>query len=360
MVVELPADEKTEAATPRRREEARKKGQVARSNELGSAFVLITAFVAMRLAAPYIFDRFSVFMVQSIHNAAGFEFTPNQVYRQFMVSAATVGAILAPVALSVVVVGSVVSASQVGLAITPQALAPNLNKFNVVSGLQRLMSMKSVVELVKAVLKVSIVGYVAYSSIRGEYDNLYGMATMDTVQMLIYTAQLTFDIAIKTGIVLIVLGVSDYVYQKFEFEKSIRMSKQELKEEYKQHDGDPLIRQRIRSKQREMSQQRMMQSVPSADVVVTNPTHYAVAIKYDQMEMDAPVVIAKGKGHVALKIREIASENGVPLVEDKPLAQALYRGVEIGGSIPPDLYKAVAEVLAFVYRLTSQRGARGR
>jgi flagellar biosynthetic protein FlhB len=262
---------------------------------------------------------------------------------------------MAPVAMAAVAMGFMMSSVQVGFVLSPQALAPNLAKLNPVAGLSRMVSARSLVELIKSIAKVAIVGYVGYRSVAGEYQNLFRMADMDAASMLAYVGGLTFSIGIKTGLILIVLGVADYLYQRFEYEKSIRMSKEELRQEAKEYDGDPLIRSRIRAKQREMSMARMMQAVPKADVVITNPTHYAVALEYDQDSMDAPTVVAKGKDLIALRIKEVAKEHGVHIVENKPLAQTLYSAVETGSQIPVELYKAVAEVLAYVYQMNRKR-----
>lgn len=351
----MPAQERTETATPRRREQARRRGQVAKSVELTSALVLIIAFVALRVCAQYMYGRLGGLMTNAISQSAVISPSNNEFYSYLVKVGLDTLLILAPVVLAVGVIGFAMTSVQVGFVLSGEPLAPNLARLNPIAGLSRMVSAKALVELAKAVVKVVAVGYVGYRSITGEYENLFGMADMSVSYMVGYIGRLTFDVGIKTGLVLVVLGVADYAFQRFEYEKSIRMTKEEIRQEAKEYDGDPLIRSRIRAKQRQMSMSRMMQAVEKADVVVTNPTHYAVALIYDKAEADAPVVVAKGKDLVAERIKEVAKEHRVQIVENKPLAQSLYKGVEIGQQIPAELYKAVAEVLAYVYRLENRR-----
>lgn len=351
----MPGQERTEAATPRRREQARRRGHVARSVELTSAMVLIAAFTGLRMGGGYVYESLSRLMVDAIGRSATIGSSAGEVSSYLARVSLSMLLPMAPVALAAAAMGFLMSSAQVGFVLSPQALAPSLAKLNPVSGLSRLVSSRSLVELIKSIAKVAIVGYVGYRSVAGEYENLFRIADMDVVSMLIYVGGLTFNIGIKAGLVLIVLGVADYAYQRFEYEKSIRMTKEELRQEAKEYDGDPLVRSRIRAKQREMSMARMMQAVPKADVVITNPTHYAVALEYDQARMDAPTVVAKGKDLMALRIKEVAKEHGIHIVENKPLAQTLYRAVDVGRQVPVELYKAVAEVLAYVYQLNRKK-----
>lgn len=351
----MPAEERTEAATPRRREQARRRGQVARSAELTSAVVLIAAFVSLRAGGGYLYSRLSGLMTDAIGRAAQISPKPNEVYSYLIRIGLDTAIMLAPVLGALALVGLLIAAAQVGFVLSSEAMAPSFARLNPISGLSRMFSSRSLVELLKSVVKVVIVGYVGYKAIAGEYENLFNTADMSTAAMAAYVGRLTFNLGLRTGLVLIVLGVADYFFQRFEFEKSIRMTKEEIKQEAKEYDGDPLIRSRIRAKQREMSMSRMMQAVPKADVVVTNPTHYAVALGYEQGKMEAPVVLAKGKDLIAERIKEIAREHRVQIVENKPLAQALYKAVDVGAQIPVELYKAVAEVLAYVYRLEHRR-----
>lgn len=351
----MPAEERTEAATPRRREQARRRGQVAKSAELTSAIVLVAAFVSLRVGGGYLYSRLSGLMTDAIGRAAQISPEPNEVYSYLVRTGLDTALTLAPVLGAVGIVGLLIATVQVGFVLSSEAMALNLARLNPVSGSSRMVSSRALVELIKSIAKVAIVGYVGYKAIAGEYENLFSIADMSIAAMVAYVGGLTFSLGIKTSLVLIVLGVVDYIFQRFEFEKSIRMTKEEIKQEAKEYDGDPLIRSRIRAKQREMSMSRMMQAVPKADVVVTNPTHYAVALGYEQGEMDAPVVLAKGKDLVAERIKDVAREHRIEIVENKPLAQALYKAVDVGAQIPVELYKAVAEVLAYVYRLEHRR-----
>jgi flagellar biosynthetic protein FlhB len=226
-----------------------------------------------------------------------------------------------------------------------------LNRLNPLSGLKRIFSVRSLTELIKSIFKIVVVGIIGFSYLKGEVVNMLKTMDMDVVSIAAYIGVTATNVAIRMCIALLILGVLDYGYQWWEYEKNLRMTKQEIKEEYKQTEGNPEIKSKIKQKQRQISLRRMMQSVPEADVVITNPTHYAVAIKYDIKISDAPVVLAKGQDYMALKIKEKAKENGIEIVENKSLARALYSTVEIGEKIPPDLYQAVAEVLAFVYGL---------
>jgi flagellar biosynthetic protein FlhB len=225
---------------------------------------------------------------------------------------------------------------------------------NPITGAKNIFSIRSLVEFIKSLLKLSIVGVVCYTTIIAQKDSFLALSKLPVESIFIFTAKITLSLGLKIGAILIALALFDYMYQKYEYEKKLKMSKQDIKDEYKKSEGDPLIKGKIREKQRRMALQRMMQDVPQADVVITNPTHFAVALRYDAKEMESPVVIAKGQDYIALKIRELATANNIILMENKPLARALYDQVEIGQAVPNDLFQAVAEVLAYVYRLKSK------
>jgi len=244
---------------------------------------------------------------------------------------------------------------QVGFLFSSEAMAPKWDKIDPLRGFQRLFSMKAFVELLKNTLKIAIVGLVAYLTVRGQVQDLPTLMDKDAWQILAYIGQVSFRIMFTTCWVLVLLAILDYGYQRWEYEKGLRMSRQDIKEEYKHTEGDPLVKARIRRMQREAARKRMMAAVPKATVVITNPTHLAVALAYDQERMIAPTVVAKGAGHIAAKIKEVALAHGVPIVENKPVAQLLYKMVDIDASVPENLYRAVAEILAFVYRLRQDR-----
>jgi len=230
-------------------------------------------------------------------------------------------------------------------------MKPKLDKFNPLNGFKRIFSKDSLFELLKSFLKIGLIIYIAYTSIRGEADNLFILYEIPLMQAVLLVGNVILDAGLKISIAYLVIGIADYIYQKHKFNEDMKMTKQEVKDEYKNTEGNPEIKGRQRQRMREVSQRRMMQDVPKADVVITNPTHYAVAIQYDAEKAKAPVVLAKGEDYLAQKIKEVAKENHVEIVENKPLARMLYANVDIGQEIPPELYQAVAEVLAMVYNM---------
>jgi flagellar biosynthetic protein FlhB len=240
--------------------------------------------------------------------------------------------------------------SQNGFLLTSETLTPKLSKLNPFSGLKRLFSLKSLTELVKSIIKILIVGTVSYLVVRKEMDAFPGLINLGVADILIFISKIAFKTMLYTSLVMILMAIADVAYQRWQHEKDLRMTKQEVKDESKQRDGDPAVKARIRAVQRDMARKRMMAAVPEATVVITNPTHLAIALKFDK-DLPAPIVLAKGAGHMAAKIRAIANENDVPVVEQKPLARSMFKLVEVGDYIPAELYRAVAEVLAYVYRL---------
>ncbi len=351
-------EEKSFPATPKRREEARKKGQVARSSEFGAALTLLAVVLTLHALLPgegglsLLRDLQSTFQF-SPHDSA---FTFTTVHQWHTRALGWEAKIVLPVLLLAVALGLVSGVGQVGFAVTPEALAPQWNRVNPATGLKRLLSTRGSVEALKGLLKMGLVGGVCYNTLRGGIESGELLRTMGEplTEVVSVVGGLIWTLGLRVSVILMILAVADYAYQKYEFEKSLKMSLTEIKQEAKQSDGDPQIKAKIRRLQREMAKRRMMQDVPKADVVVTNPTHYAVALTYDGGG-SAPKVVAKGRDEVAARIREIARENKVPLVENKPLARTLYSTVEIGREIPADLFEAVAQVLAFVYRTYGRR-----
>jgi len=265
-------------------------------------------------------------------------------------------AIVLPLLLTLMAAGVVSNLMQVGFIFSGEPIQPKLSKVSPLKGLKNLFSFRTVAELLKSVIKIAVVGVIAYLTIHGEALDVLPLMEASVGQIMMYIGRVSFKILFATCWVLIVLALLDYLYQHWEHGRSLRMSKQELKDEYKNTEGDPLIKSRIRRLQREMAMRRMMTKIPTADVVITNPTHLAVALRYDQAQMAAPVVVAKGANLIAQRIKDIARENGVAVVENKPLAQVLYRMVDVMEAIPDNLYQAVAEVLAYVYRLKGNQG----
>jgi flagellar biosynthetic protein FlhB len=354
MADETSGQEKTEAATPKRRADARKKGQVAKSRDLPGAVALLAAGMFFWLAGGDMIEGALEIMRVGFSNVVRPDMTSAQFQEVFLAGAADGISLLTPLMFVMVVVGVFANVAQTGPVLSINPLQPKWSKISPVEGVKRIFSVITVVELVKSILKIALIGITVHLVVKGEIDRLPSLAGTSIESLLPYLGSVSLKIVLLTGFLLLVLGVMDFAFQHFQNEKKMRMSKEEVKREMKETDGDPLVKARIRSVQREAASKRMMADVPDADVVVTNPTHLAIAIKYSADDMAAPKVLAKGAGHVATKIREIAKENGVPILEDKPLARALFKSVEIGQEVPMDLYQAVAEILAFVYRLNDK------
>lgn len=345
--------EKTEAATPKRRQELREKGQIPKSRELVTALMLLISFWSFKLLAPYIFNdivvatRHFLSFSKDIDTSFKIESLMSILLYCMLIMLKTLG----PILLIIAIVAIAVNYFQVGNIHSIKPVTPSLNKLNPLEGFKRLFSKHSFIELLKSIFKICIVGYVVYDFFTDNYKIIPELIAMDIRSTVVFIGNTIVSIGIRAAVVLLIMAVFDYAFQIWDYERNIRMSKQEVKDEYKQIEGNPQIKSKIREKQRQMAIRRMMAEVPKADVIITNPTHFAVAVKYDADEYDAPVVVAKGKDLIAQKIKDTAKENKVPIVENKPLAQTLYKTVEIGDKIPEELYKAVAEVLAFVYSL---------
>lgn len=343
--------ERTEKPTSRRRRKAREEGKVARSNELNAAAVLCLGFLSLYALGPSLVDPIRQMMRSTMANAPAISSADVTFMTLMGDTVVKFFLILLPVfaILGVVAVG--VNVAQVGFAVSPKALEWKLDKLNLAKGFKRLVSLRSLVQMIRDSVKLSVIGFVAYQSLRSDFDSFFSLPDMSVGQMAASMGRLAVTLALKIGGVFLVIAVLDYLYQRYEFEKSIRMSKQEVKDELKDTEGSPQLKARVRQMQREVSRARMMQVVPAADVVVTNPTHLAVALKYAPDEMDAPEVVAKGARLVAKRIIGIAREHDIPVIENKPLAQSLFKLCDIGQVVPVNLYRAVAELLAHVYRL---------
>lgn len=342
--------ERTEEATPRRLEEARKKGQVAKSRELPSVAVMMAGLLTLFWGSSFFFRQFQGLFEFYFSNLR-FSLSVDNMSVLFWLMLKHYLWFLWPFLLILFVVAFFANYLQVGLFFSSEALIPKFSKINPLEGIKRLFSLQSWVELLKAIFKVVIVGWVAFAVIVKELPHMMPLMDQSPGQILLYMGNISFEIFWKSCLVMMFLAALDYLFQRWEWQRSLRMTKQEVKEEYKQTEGDPHVRARIRSIQREMARKRMMQAVPQADVVITNPTHLAVALKYESGKMAAPMVVAKGAGVIAEKIKELALKHEVPVLENKPVAQALYKLVEVGQVIPESLYHAVAEILAYVYRL---------
>lgn len=346
--------DKTEEATPKKLTDARKEGQVARSQELSTAVMLLALFLILKVFVGYIGTRFlgcftETYQVLDVY-ALG-EFGSAMAGAFLRKSLVDILIICLPVFAVAVVAAFVVTIAQVKWQVTTKPLQPKFSKLNPLNGFKRIFSKDKLFELIKDVIKIALIFYVAYSDLTEAAEAVVSLYDLSLKQAVVYTGDFVIDLGIKLSAIYLIVGFADYIYQKIKFKKDLMMSKQEVKDEYKQQEGDPQVKGQIKSKMRESSQRRMMQKLPEADVVITNPTHFACAIKYDKEVSEAPVLIAKGADYVAQKIKDAAKEYNIPIVENKPLARMLYYNVDLESEIPRELYQMTAEVLAYVYKL---------
>jgi len=346
--------ERTEEATPKRREEAREQGQVAKSRDLASVAILGSCLLYFYFGADSFVHQLLDLMKNSFSHLSHTAVTTDNIQSLLFSAVYSMISLMAPFMLAVCLAALLANVMQVGFKISTKAIQPKWSKIDPLKGFARLFSLQSLVEFIKSILKMSIVGFVAYLTVKNELTDILPLVNQSVWEIVVYIAGTSFKILMTTCWVLIILAILDYLYQKWELERNLKMSRQEIKEENKQTEGDPFIKARIRRLQREMAKKRMMANVPKAGEIITNPTHPAIALQYDQDSMIAPVVVAKGAGYVAEKIKEIGRNNQIPTIENKPLAQVLYPVVDVSGAIPDSLYKAVAEILAYVYSLKQE------
>ncbi len=343
--------EKTEQPTGKKLAKARLEGQVAVSKEVPSVLILLFSLSIFFFSGSWILARLINCMKGLLQNIGSVSLGVMSLHLLLFTVFKEIIIILAPLMTAVVLAGVIGHVAQFGFLFTGKPLAPKFSKLDPIKGMKKLFSMKACVELVKMLAKTGAVGGVAFIMVREEADKFPLLIRMEVWEILAFIGRVSFKICFYTCIVLIILAALDFAFQKWQHIKSLKMTKQEVKDEAKQSEGDPQIKARIKSAQMEMARRRMMEAVPAADVIITNPTRLAIALRFDAKKMTAPKVIAKGSGFIAGRIKEIAMEHGIPIVEEKPLAQALYKTVEIDDLIPAALYQAVAEVLAYVYRL---------
>jgi flagellar biosynthetic protein FlhB len=348
--LQLFSGEKTEEATAKRKGEAREKGQVPKSMEVNSVVVILAAFFTLKTIGSYIYDELIGYMHLIFSNLNMADVTINTIREIFFGFAVVVLKTSLPVMVVIMLVSLGINFIQVGFIFSLEPLMPSLDKINPISGLGKIFSSRSIAEMVKSLGKILIIGYFIYRFMMKHTLQIPALISAELLDSLNLTGSLIIDLVYQISAVMMVLAAFDYFYQMWSHKESLKMSKDDVKQEYKQMEGDPLIKGKIKQRQREMSMRRMMQEVPKADVIVTNPTHFAVALKYDQT-MLAPVIVAKGKDLIAQRIKDIAKENRVAIVENKLLARALYASVDIDHPVPQELYQAVAEVLAYVYKL---------
>ncbi|MBU2701996.1 flagellar biosynthetic protein FlhB [Sporomusaceae bacterium BoRhaA] len=344
------AGEKTEEPTAKRKGEARQKGQVPKSMDFSSAVIMLAAFFSLQFIAPYMYKEISGLMRSVFTQFPTADFTIASFQIMFMDYGVVFLKASLPIMLVILVVGLVINYLQVGFLFTLQPLTPSLSKLNPISGLERMFSMQSMVELIKSIIKISVVSFFIYRFAQNQVSQVAQLMHADLMDVMQVVGSMTLKLAFQIITVLLVLSILDYYFQWWQTNKNMKMDKQEVKEEMKQSEGNPQIKSKIKERQRALALKRMMQEVPKADVIITNPTHFAVALKYDA-DMAAPIVVAKGQDYIAQKIKAIAKEHAIVIVENRMLARTLYSSVEIGEIIPAELYQAVAEVLAYVYRL---------
>lgn len=351
-------DERTEPASEKKLEDARKKGSVAKSQDLNSAVMLLFGFFTLLVMGGTAVEQMSAVLRRTLSEAPMMTIDHGSIGTIFSGAMTDLGMILLPMLAVFFVVGFVANVAQVGLKFSPEALAPKWGRLNPLAGIKKVMlSSHSAVELVKGIVKTIVLGIIGYTVIDDLIADAVTLVDSDIRSIARFLVAATSEVVIKVGVAYAVIAAADYFYQKFEFAKNMRMTKQEVKDEYRMNEGDPQVKGRIKTIQRQIAYKRMMTDVPTANVVVTNPTHFAVALKYESGKMSAPKVVAKGADLIALKIKEIAKAHNVPIVEDKPLARALYAAADVGDDIPEKLFQAVAQILAYIYRLKRTKKA---
>lgn len=343
--------EKTEKATPKKKEDSRKKGQAAKSNDVNTAITLFAAFLMLWFMGAQLLQKLMHLVEFLLREGLMFEITEENIHLLFVQLIKESVWLAAPILGAIMVAGIFSNFIQIGFMFSTEPIMMKLSHLDPIQGLKRIYSLRALVELMKSILKITSVGAVAFFVIWNKKDQLMRLSQISLDSSLALFGHLVYQMGFYVSMLLIALSLLDFLYQKYDFEKNIRMSKQDIKDEYKKSEGDPKIKSKIKEKQRQMAMRRMMKDIPNADVIITNPTHYAIALKYDDGKMHAPVVVAKGVDYVAQKIKELGMASSVSMVENRLLARTLYSRTDIGDPIPEDLFKAVAEILAYVYQI---------
>jgi flagellar biosynthetic protein FlhB len=342
--------ERTEAPSAKRREDFRKKGQVAQSKEVQTAALLSLLLLFWLFYMPTFWQGLNALLISLWKSCGEFVISPASTISLSLYLLQQLGILLAPLFLLVMIIGFFSSFFQIGWLFTTTPLVPDLSRFDLIKGIARFFSKRSLVEVVKSLLKVALIGWIAFNTVIGKFTEALILVDTPATTIIGYIGSTAALILAKVCALLIFLAFIDYLFVRWEMEEKMKMTKQELKEEFKESEGDPFIKAQIRAIQQQMARKRMMAEVPKADVVITNPTHLSIAVRYNSKEMDAPMIVAKGAGHIAMRIREIAREHGIPLVENPPVARLLHN-IDLGATIPEEMFKAVAEILAYVYLL---------
>jgi len=353
-------EEKTEDPTPKRREESRKKGQVARSQDLSKAVLLLAGMGLLYFFGGEIRTSLANFMTWSFSHLHDVDLSQSGINRLFLGSTKLAIGMIAPFAVGLMFVAIAIAIAQVGLFVSLEPLAPNFGKLNPLKGIKNLVSMQSVMRVVMALVKLAVIGLVTYWAVVADLPIIFGLSGYEVTIAFAIASDIAFWMVVKMALAMLVIALIDFIYQRHRHEQQLKMSRQEIKEEMKQQEGDPTVKGRIRRKMMEGAFRRMMQSVPEADVVVANPVHLAIALQYDPEISEAPIVLAKGQRLNAERIKALAREHNIPIVEDKPLARALFKTVEVGEPIPPALYRAVAKLLGYIYRMQRRKLVRKR
>lgn len=344
------SDDKTEEATPHKLSEAKKKGQVAKSKEASLSLTLLACTLIITALGDYIVQGLKETLIHFLTNFLNMELSYNNLFYITSITLIRVAMLVLPVMIPIMIMGIAANLMQTGIMFTKEPLKPDFKKLNPINGIKRMFSKRTLVELLKDVLLITIVGYIGYKFIMENYVKILNLYNLRFGVLIEVIRELIQSIFFKITLVLVAIALADYIFQRRQFKKDMRMTKQEVKEEFKQQEGDPQVKGKIKQKQREMAMSRMMQSIPDASVVVTNPTHLAIALRYKQGKDEAPKVIGKGADYIALKIKEKAKEYEIPIIENKPLARMIYEKVEIDEEIPVDMYQAVAEILAVIMK----------
>jgi flagellar biosynthesis protein FlhB len=349
-------DSKTEDATPKRRQEARQKGQILKSKEVNTAVLILMSAYALNWSGAFMYKTIFKYIQMTYFEIPWIaqNFTKPDLFNYGVKSVQIMAMMLAPIFLIIFITALLVELVQVGILISGKPLKPQMERINPIKGFKRVLSLKSIVELVKSTVKTTIVGYIVYTTIRDHLPMIIYSLKNPVANALVISGSLIILIAKKTAAAMLIVAFIDYFYQRWEFEKGLRMSKQEVKDEYKQTEGDPLIKGKQKQKMRQMSMGQVQQAVPDASAVVTNPTHYAIGIRYED-GMEAPKVVAKGRDELAIFIKEVAKEHDIPIFEDPPLARGLYGSCELGEFIHPDFFMAIAKIIAY---LMKQKGGK--
>ncbi len=343
-------DNRTERPTTRRLQKAREKGQIARSKEVPAAVILVGGLLFLSFAGNGMLRGLQGQLREFLSMSPPTDISFSYIRDLARTTLIQMTLLVAPMMLSLCVLGVAANVVQSGFTVSWHQLAFRFEKLLPKNGFSRVFSKNGMVELLKSLILICGVSYLSYQVVMEHLPLYPRLVLMDGKQLLYWTGLICYQVCLRVGVMFLILAIADYAFQRYRFMEQLKMTKQEVKDEFKEMEGDPLTRSRIRRIQREMARKRMMAAIPTADVVITNPTHYAVALSYKMEEMDAPRVVAKGVGFLALRIKELAQKHDVPMVENRPLAQMLYKSVEVGSSIPSHLYKAVAEILAYIYK----------